>query len=568
MEDLLRSLHRKTASMIDWDAEHDPTILLSHLQYPGLGSDVKANILRSLHRMNAEVPVSMLISCIKSDEYYSHDVKGIVVSLLLKKSEAVVTTEACLWILDWFVYCPEQTLNNLVTMESIVKRTVWMSRKDEHLESCLVFVMKIFDDLGPYSILRDHVDILLDLALNCIRSDSLSQKFFQLGGLDMINRYCDGLSLLPQMKNGLLLHNLKFIIVELEQVCTNLHFEAFSSRIVLDLQVEPTPELYLSEVQSVCHSIPEQHALPMVHTLFQQFQTRFDEMHHFCRITYLDAMHSLMDHFVDIADYFSCITSHMVHDRLYMVAPDIAVRFGRMMCGAYSLPEFRKHLPAIWFTLKVECTDKASLLALNEEFVFRWKELECHPNIAVSGVRLFGPSTSDIIFHVCTSLLPGGPLPPGEAGAHLEVFLRANMDKNKTSIGGSKYNLEVVEHFCFENEEAHPPLNLLDSMESALSTEAMFIRQNAISKCPISLMPIHFPVIMSDGVTYELNSIMKLFHNGFDHVASPITRVTFEPWAIINQQVRNTDKELSEVIQSLCRRRTARRIRRDTCSSA
>ena len=563
MEDLLRSLHRKTASMTDWDTEHDPTILLSHLQYPGLGADVKANILRSLNRMNAEVPVSVLISCIESDEYYSHDVKGIIVSLLLNKSEAVVTTEACLWILDWFVYCSERTLNNLVTLESIVKRTV-LQDGGQHLESCLIFLMKIFDELNP----TDHVDILFDMALNCIRSDSLSQKFFQLGGLDMINSYCDATLLLPRMKNGLLLHNLKFILVELEKVCTNLNFEAFSSRIVLDLKVDSTPELHLTGLKRLCHSIPEEHALPIVHTLFQQFQTRFDEMHHFCRITYLDAMHSLMDHFVDIADYFSCITSQMVHERLYMVEPDIAVRFGRMMCGAYSLPEFRKHLPAIWFTLKVECTDEASLLALNEEFLFRWKELECHPNIALSCLRLFGPLTPDILFHVCTSLLPSGPLPLGEAGAHLEVFLRANMDKNKTSIGGSKYNLEVVEHFCFENEEAHPPLNLLDSMESALSTEAMFIRQNAISKCPISLMPIHFPVIMSDGCTYELNSIMKLFHNGFDNVASPITRATFEPWAIINQQVRNTDKELSEVIQSLCRRRTTRRIRRDTYSDA
>lgn len=50
--------------------------------------------------------------------------------------------------------------------------------------------------------------------------------------------------------------------------------------------------------------------------------------------------------------------------------------------------------------------------------------------------------------------------------------------------------------------------------------------------CPITLMPMHCPVILSDGHTYELSAIVRGASQTFQ---SPITREDLEPWLVYNR---------------------------------
>ena len=86
------------------------------------------------------------------------------------------------------------------------------------------------------------------------------------------------------------------------------------------------------------------------------------------------------------------------------------------------------------------------------------------------------------------------------------------------------------------------------------SSEAVRLRQHAMSKCPISLMHTHLPVTLSDGQTYELESILRLQRQSEGLLlVSPLTRRLMEPWMVICHHVRNNDKEISTIIRSLSR---------------
>lgn len=70
--------------------------------------------------------------------------------------------------------------------------------------------------------------------------------------------------------------------------------------------------------------------------------------------------------------------------------------------------------------------------------------------------------------------------------------------------------------------------------------------EGILATCPIALEYLHFPVMLSDGHTYELESVMRCLpiHATSWVLRSPLTRAAVRPWVVYNRQLVDMERAL------------------------
>lgn len=396
---------------------------------------------------------------------------------------------------------------------------------------------------------------------NCIDSHERCLFFWTNGGSQVVNAMAS-MRVHHGLLKGQLLRSMTRIVPtvvgmdELQGVYMTTLFMALS----MDVSEDPDPFIHISGVRHLVQLYPQELVSTFVSAVFDRFIDDYDGLTHFLRLQTLDVLIVFCNVVVDMDELVTALVKHLAN-AIPNPETDIMVRIGRLMCQAFSLSDLAVHFAVLWNVLCQPCLDSAEYGYFDHELAARFDELVHQPQIAVFPLVLHGPVKSDILFHVADTLFGGTPPPPDTTcGDKVHDFLVQCAKDLSRTVGNLRYVTEVRAKYDLEGNEEEHPVSLLDSFTGCCVPPEAVIVRSCVSKCPVTLMPMHLPVIASDGHTYELQSMVQIVRQGMGFV-SPMTRATLRPWVVINQQVLKTEMELSNSISALCDSSRPRRRR-------
>lgn len=132
--------------------------------------------------------------------------------------------------------------------------------------------------------------------------------------------------------------------------------------------------------------------------------------------------------------------------------------------------------------------------------------------------------------------------------------------------GAEGYCRHLISLLGLDDDAARRSSPLLGDTDHTLSS----LLADCVAFCPISLQPMHCPVVASDGNTYELRCLVSLFRaaQGGSPPPSPLTRAPLTPLVTFNRQLVQTECALwaaaSKAATATRERAYARRAARRT----
>lgn len=214
----------------------------------------------------------------------------------------------------------------------------------------------------------------------------------------------------------------------------------------------------------------------------------------------------------------------------------------RGMQTAELLPMF----PRILVQLRTFVGKEDDVTQVDEELVQHFHTLVATPSLLFSGLCIDGTEIDqDVLFHTIQLVIGREPL-----STHLrcDLAVRDFLTKSILRVHGTQlWGLHV---YCDELIGRH-------DIKTAPHVPRAPNAEEFLSKCPISLDVLHFPVTASDGNTYELEHLLRVYLTKEDAFQSPLTRAALRPYVFFNRALRDADAHLFTLLRSRRRVRNA-----------
>lgn len=164
-----------------------------------------------------------------------------------------------------------------------------------------------------------------------------------------------------------------------------------------------------------------------------------------------------------------------------------------------------------------------------------------------------------VIFHCIEYLVGRGPLGTTRVGQTIYKFLSDTMHqvlRNTTRLtsGMSSYLKHLSKRFGI----ACDSLETL-SMDVERDECAHKVLLQCVATCPITLHPLHCPVVASDGNTYEMQALLRVLQQPCS--LSPLTRERLWFQMTFNRTLQDKEEQLWNLMKTTAARGTHRRAR-------
>ena len=138
---------------------------------------------------------------------------------------------------------------------------------------------------------------------------------------------------------------------------------------------------------------------------------------------------------------------------------------------------------------------------------------------------LMGTQGRDVLFHILFAVV-GRHLVPSKLKANVQSYCNACFHRHLAST--DKELSKGLWRYMTEVANAYD----VASLDRRNVREALAWRGH---RCPVLLEEVHFPVILSDGHTYELETVVEMMrHSNPLTMTSPLTREPLVPQGIVN----------------------------------
>lgn len=177
---------------------------------------------------------------------------------------------------------------------------------------------------------------------------------------------------------------------------------------------------------------------------------------------------------------------------------------------------------------------------LDHLLTLRFDALVEDPSPLLRGFELVGTSSRDVVFHLLPALLGDLPLPQRTSVAsRVTHYVRESVlsDASHMSSGKARYVSDIAERYGIDLTDAQLPSP---------------IARHVVARCPVTLEAMHFPVVASDGNTYELLTMLALPQR-----QSPLTRTHLDPVLTYNRALVDMEAAIAEQRPVRRRRRIA-----------
>lgn len=172
-----------------------------------------------------------------------------------------------------------------------------------------------------------------------------------------------------------------------------------------------------------------------------------------------------------------------------------------------------------------EGTMRSRITELDELLTERFGELCADPK-CMFPLMIVGTTTEMVFFHIVDSFLPDHPHTLGRGWYRVTDAVREYLTG---CMGALAHPLHPnLQHYC------HDLVDKYDLDVDALPPSPPRLCDDVI-RCPITLEPMHFPVVASDGNTYELGALVNLRRNDANTFVSPISREDLVDAVVFNR---------------------------------
>ena len=233
-----------------------------------------------------------------------------------------------------------------------------------------------------------------------------------------------------------------------------------------------------------------------------------------------------------------------------------------------------RHFGALLDSLDVACTavvqDARSastelVTRLDERLAGLLGELERVPELLLPPtLALDAALPGHLLFHAIDVVVGFNPFAVDtKVGAQLRDFLAQSIESARTQPGHSV----GLEAFCRDVEQRYELSNLIQCGCEMLdrSDGVAALLYHAIPLCPVTLQPMHYPVVASDGYTYELTALLHVAASeaGAEAPPSPMTRMPLARSLYGDRKVAELEDKLQESVRNA--RRARRRVPSRRC---
>lgn len=194
----------------------------------------------------------------------------------------------------------------------------------------------------------------------------------------------------------------------------------------------------------------------------------------------------------------------------------------------------------------------SAVQAADAQLVCHFRNVLQEPELLYPGLMLDGSvGTDEVLFHLVGLVATRTPAPNAEGDLEVDALIRSFLNEHVDKVRSSSvcwglhvYCGDLNQRYCL-GQRPLPRAPLADEF---------------LTRCPLSLDVIHFPVVASDGHTYEFEKLVQLHLFRADKSApflSPLTRAELRPCVTFNRALRNNEIQLYKFFLSHRSRRRA-----------
>jgi hypothetical protein len=292
--------------------------------------------------------------------------------------------------------------------------------------------------------------------------------------------------------------------------------------------------LTILENDSACSSLFEH--MPIAQTYFLKLIDLYGALSEMDRVSALQS--------ATVAAIRQPFLPRVIFDSIFYTLNDDATRPLRALIFALGVPsdEIIPHLKRL-------LRDAGNCLELDEKLTHHFDFLVKHQELVLGELEL--EAGRCLLFHTIDDIV-GREIPEGTHIAEkICAFLTNEVEHArvhcKTTPGLERYCREVEVRYNISTTPVGLPI--LDS-----SDRFSHFGRNILQRCPVYLEMYHLPVVASDGITYELEALIRLAR--MESFVSPISRAPLRMNLSVNKTLQDTEHE---IVKETARGRFARR---------
>lgn len=162
------------------------------------------------------------------------------------------------------------------------------------------------------------------------------------------------------------------------------------------------------------------------------------------------------------------------------------------------------------------CPTDGSVSLVDETLHRHFQSMVKTPFHILGELNVHGQGSTNLLFHTILSVITTVPLCTPKLSVAVKDFLCDSIQKlpRDVSFSTTRYCAELINQFNLD-----------------LPLPATTVNASCLT-CPITLDSMHLPVVASDGVSYELSAIVKVFRT---IPQSPMTREMLKHWVVVNR---------------------------------
>ena len=245
---------------------------------------------------------------------------------------------------------------------------------------------------------------------------------------------------------------------------------------------------------------------------------------------------------------------HLVRD-----VDELLVDVSHVILNAIHTNKLASFLPMLIHSCSV---DKSLDTALDNNVAKLFDTLVENPTMVLHPIQIHG-NPPHVLFHILEDLV-GDAYPMTSSGVTswtdhcITAYIRERLEDASVPCtpGHVRYARLLQERYNLSCASLRLPSSLRSlacSGDQLPSNPCATALARCVAECPITLQPMHCPVIASDGYTYELSALLKILR--LREPRSPMTREPLQPWGVYNRQAVHMETEVVHTGTTLEERR-------------